>query len=138
MAKFIDLSHGVVEDAGDDSAMAVAGGARIALAQAEFADERLTAFVQAEFQTHAVWVVHTANEAVVLLHLDVAGVVALRLFWILGHGHDFSLRPITRALKPQLGAERQDPCEGKKLKLLSRLGFLYTYRFRKPSDWSLP
>ena len=86
--ELVHFAHGVVEDAGDDSAVAVAGRSGVALAQAEAADEGLSVFVEDELEAHAAGIVHATDEAVVLLHLDVAGVVALRLA---RHGDDFNL-----------------------------------------------
>jgi hypothetical protein len=77
VVEFVYLAHGVVEDAGDHSAVGVARGASVALAEAKFANEGLAGFVQDEFQAHAFRVVLSADEAVVFLHLYVAGVVAL-------------------------------------------------------------
>ena len=79
MAEFIYLAHGIVEDAGDDAAVAVAGRSGVALAETEIADEGLAGFVEDEFQAHAIGIVLAADEAVVLLHLVVAGFVALGL-----------------------------------------------------------
>jgi hypothetical protein len=79
--ELVDLAHGVVEDAGDDAAVAVAGRSGVALAEAEAADEGLAGFVEDEFEAHAVGVVHAADEAVVLLQLHEAGVVAVGLGW---------------------------------------------------------
>jgi hypothetical protein len=84
MMQLVDLAHRVVEDAGDDATVAVAGGSGVAAAEAEFANEGLALFVQDELEAHAVGIVHAADEAVVLLHLHVAGVVALGLRC--GHG----------------------------------------------------
>jgi len=81
MVQLVHLTHGVVEDAGDDAAVAVAGGSAVALAEAEAADEGLAGFVENEFKVHAFGVIRAADEAVVLLHFDVAGVVALGLGW---------------------------------------------------------
>ena len=81
MVEFVDLAHGVVEDAGDDATVAVARRSSVALAEAEAADEGLAGFIEDEFEAHAFGIVHAADEAVVLLHLDVAGVVALGLGW---------------------------------------------------------
>ena len=81
LVQFVYLAHGVVEDAGDDAAVAVAGWSGVALAQAEAADEGLTGLVEDEFETHAFGIVHATDEAVVFLHFDVAGVVALGLGW---------------------------------------------------------
>ena len=78
--ELVDFAHGVVEDAGDDAAMAVAGRSGVALAEAEAADEGLAGFIEDELEAHAVGIVHAADEAVILLHFDVAGVVALGLW----------------------------------------------------------
>jgi hypothetical protein len=83
LVEFVDFAHGVVEDAGDDAAVAVAGRSSVAAAEAELADEGLAGFVEDELQAHAFFVVLAADEAVVLLHFHVAGVVALGLE---GHG----------------------------------------------------
>lgn len=96
MVELVHLAHGVVKNAGDDSTVAVAGGSGVALAEAEAADEGLALFVEGELEAHAVGIVHPANEAVVLLHLDVAGVVALGLGW---HENDFNLRDLTERLE---------------------------------------
>jgi len=85
VAELVYLAHGVVEDGGDDAAVAVAGRAGVALAQTELADEGLAGFVEGEPEAHAVGIVLAAGEAVILLHLDVAGVVALD-FELSGHG----------------------------------------------------
>jgi len=81
VVELVYLAHGVVEDAGDDASVAMARGSGVAFAQAEAADEGLAGFVEGELEAHAVGVVHAADEAVVLLHFDVAGVVALGLGW---------------------------------------------------------
>ena len=86
LVELVYFAHGVVEDAGDDAAVAVAGRSGVALAEAEAADEGLTRFVEDEFQAHAFGVVLAADEAVVLLHFHVAGFVALGARW---HGNDF-------------------------------------------------
>ncbi|MDQ1390632.1 MAG: hypothetical protein QOF56_4086 [Acidobacteriaceae bacterium] len=77
MVQFVNFAHGVVEDAGDDAAVAVAGRSGVAGAEAEAADEGLALFVEDEFQAHAFAVVLAADEAVVLLQFQVSGVVAL-------------------------------------------------------------
>jgi hypothetical protein len=79
--EFVYFAHGVVEDAGDNAAVAVAGRSSVAGAEPETADEGLALFVENEFQAHAFAVVLAADEAVVLLHFQVAGVVALGLPW---------------------------------------------------------
>jgi hypothetical protein len=79
VAEFIYFAHGIVEDAGDDAAVAVAGWSGVALAQAEIADEGLALLVEDELQAHSVGIILATDEAVVLLHFHVAGVVALGL-----------------------------------------------------------
>ena len=81
--QLVHFAHGIVEDASDNSAVGVAGRSSVTLAEAEVADESLLLFVQDELQAHAVGIVLSADEAVVFLHLHVAGVVALvfRLRW---------------------------------------------------------
>jgi hypothetical protein len=77
--ELIYLAHGVIEDAGDDASVAVAGRSGVALAQAEFADEGLAVFVEDEFESHAIGVILAADEAVVLLQFVIGGFVALGL-----------------------------------------------------------
>src|SRR5882762_5043917 len=93
--QLVYFTHGVVEDAGDDAAVAVAGRSGVALAEAEAADEGLAGFVEDELEAHAFGVVLAADEAVVLLHFVVAGFVALRLC---GDEGDFNLRGKSKAL----------------------------------------
>jgi len=81
VVELVYFAHGVVEDAGNDPAVAVAGGSGVALAQAEVADKGLAGFVEDELQAHAFGIVLAADEAVVLLHLHEAGFVALGLGW---------------------------------------------------------
>lgn len=91
VVEFVDLAHGVVEDGGDDAAVAVAGRSGVAFAEAEVADEGLAGFVEDEFQAHASGVIHAADEAVVFLELHVLGFVTLGLGrhgGILPHGAD--------------------------------------------------
>lgn len=89
VVEFVYFAHRVVEDAGDDAAVGVAGRSGVALAEAEAADESLAGFIEEELEAHAVGIVLSADEAVVFLHFGVAGVVALglRLRW---HGWDFT------------------------------------------------
>src|SRR5579862_4655087 len=79
VVQLVYFAHGVVEDAGDDAAVAVAGGSGIALAEAELTNKGLAGFVEDEFEAHAFFIVLAADEAVVLLHFVVAGFVALGL-----------------------------------------------------------
>jgi hypothetical protein len=121
VVKLVYLAHGVVEDTGDDAAVAVAGRSGVALAQAEAADESLAGFVEDELEAHAFGIVHAADEAVVLLHFDVAGVVALGLRWhgmiltcgsSLGRWNDGMLERRRHAPKKS-GDVVETPCEAK-------------------------
>jgi hypothetical protein len=90
VVEFVDLAHGIVEDASDDSAVAVAGRSGVALAETEAADEDLAGFVEDEFQAHTLAIVLAADEAVVFLKFEVAGFVAMD-FWLAGHADDFNV-----------------------------------------------
>ncbi len=90
VVELVDLAHGIVEDAGDDAAVAVAGRSGVALAETEVADEGLAGFVVDEFQAHAVGIVLAADKAVVLLEFEVAGFVAVD-FGLAGHADDFNV-----------------------------------------------
>jgi hypothetical protein len=98
VTELVYFAHGVVEDAGDDATVAVAGRAGVAVGEAEVADEGLALLVEDEFQAHAFFVVLAADEAIVLLHFVVAGFVALGLG---GHARDFNLleRRVTVKIK---------------------------------------
>ena len=75
LAEFVELAHGVVEDGGDDAAVAVSGRAGVAAAEAEMADEALPFLL--ELQVHAVGIVGAAGEAeVFLLGMRFCGVAA--------------------------------------------------------------
>ncbi len=90
VVEFVDLAHGIVEDASDDSAVAMAGRSSVALAETEAADEDLAGFVEDEFQAHTVAIVLAADEAVVFLKFEVAGFVAMD-FRLAGHADDFNV-----------------------------------------------
>jgi hypothetical protein len=98
VVKLVYFAHGIVEDACEDAAMAVARRSGVTLTQAEAADEGLALFVKEELEAHAIGIVHTADEAVVLLHLHVTGVVALGL---LLRWHGGILRDSLAALESQ-------------------------------------
>ena len=115
MVELVYLAHGVVEDAGDDAAVAVAWGSGVALAEAEAADEGLAGFVEREFQAHAFGIVHAADEAVVFLHFDVAGVVAMGLGW---HENDFNLRGDSHRRRKK--RSRREAREGRDRKALGQ------------------
>src|SRR5580693_4384273 len=136
--ELVYLAHGVVEDAGDDAAVAVAGGSAVALAEAEAADEGLAGFVENEFKVHAFGVIRAADEAVVLLHFDVAGVVALGLGW---HRRILTCEgevcfDCGCASRPRSTTSAQDNWGRGKVLLLTLGGILYTYQFWKSLDWS--
>ena len=106
LVELVDLAHGVVEDAGDDAAVAVAGRSGVAGAEAEFADEGLALFIEDEFQAHAAAIALSADEAVILLQFVVSGFVALDagLAW---HGSDFSL-PTISTVATHISQKRRD------------------------------
>jgi hypothetical protein len=153
MVKLVYFAHGVVEDAGDDATVGVAGRSGVALAQAKLADEGLALFVEDEFEAHAIGIVHAADEAVVLLHFCVAGVMALGLRW---HRDDFngwakniefniqgtSIKALCEAgavgrkgsfysgyASHSRSAPSAQDDSAAEIVLLTRAGILYTYRF---------
>lgn len=75
----VDLAHGLVEDGGDDAAMAVSRRSGVTLAKTKAAKESISLFVVDEFHAHAARVVGSAGEALVLLELNVASVVSVSL-----------------------------------------------------------
>jgi len=75
--QLVHLSHRLIQNGRDDSAMRVTRRPGIAFAQAKPADEAVPVFVIAEFEAHAVGIVLPASEAVVLLQANVARVVTL-------------------------------------------------------------
>src|SRR5580698_5831433 len=78
VAQFIDLAHSVVEDGGDDAAVAVAGRSAIALGQAKAADKGLPGFIQRKLEVHTVRIVRAAGEAIIFLRA-VMRIVSVRL-----------------------------------------------------------
>ena len=67
MSKLVQLAHGIVEDGGNNSAMAVPRGSGVALAKAEMRNEVITLAIKRELQVHAIRIVFAAGEAQVLL-----------------------------------------------------------------------
>ncbi len=65
-AQFVQFAHGVVEDGGDDAAVAVSGRASVAFAEAKPGHETL--LFLGEFQVHALGIVVSAGEAEVFLY----------------------------------------------------------------------
>ena len=87
LAQLVYLTHGVVENGGDDSSVAVAWRTGVTLAESEAADRHLAVLVEGKFKAHAVGIVQAASEAVILLRADVARVVAV-IGWLSWHGID--------------------------------------------------
>jgi len=87
--QFIHLAHRVIEDGGNNAAVAVAGRSSVALGQTKAADEGFAFFVESKFKAHAVGIVLSTGEAIILLHLRIGGFVAVNLA---GHGDDCSLK----------------------------------------------
>lgn len=73
IAQFVQLTHGVVENGGDDSAVAVSGWSGVARAQLEAAGVVLSGRVSVKLQMHAIGVVRAASEAIVLFDGIVSG-----------------------------------------------------------------
>ena len=103
VAQFVHLAHGFIEDGRNDAAVAVAGRSGEALAQTKTADEAVAAFVVGEAEPHALGIVFSAGEAVVLLQADVTGIVSAdgftrrflaRRFLLRSHGKDFILHEL--------------------------------------------
>src|SRR5438874_224860 len=65
LTKLAEFAHGVVEDGGDNAAMAVSGWAGVALAEPEAAYESISFL--SELKAHPLWVVWSAIEVVVLV-----------------------------------------------------------------------
>src|SRR5882724_12425554 len=73
-------SSDLVEDGGDDAAVAMSGWSGVALVEAEAADVAVAPFVVCEAQAHAFGIVFAASETVVLLELDIASIVSAGRF----------------------------------------------------------
>ncbi len=67
VARFVELAHGIIENGGDNSAVAVARRAGVALAQAEITNIFLSARIGRKFQVHAAGIVQAAGETVIPL-----------------------------------------------------------------------
>jgi len=76
ITKLIELAHGIIENSGDNSAVAVARRPGVALAEPEAAHEALAGIIKMEFQTHAVEIVLAAGEAEILFRPANSGEVA--------------------------------------------------------------
>ncbi len=100
VVQFIYFAHGVVEDRGNNAAVAMAGRPGVALAQFETADKCLALVVQGEFQAHAVGIILSAGEAVILLQFDVVGFVAMDLA---GHGRFYRGTKLTTGEQKRVG-----------------------------------
>jgi hypothetical protein len=92
----------------------VAGWASIEFGQSEAADKGIGFFVVGELESHAIGVIGTATEAIVFLHADVRGVVAVACGF---------LRHILKSIKPRrklISTMRKHPLE-------SGRGWFYHY-----------
>jgi len=95
MPQLIHLSHGIIENGRDNSAVAVAGWARIALAQPKSARRYAVFFIQGKFQVHPVAIMHSAGKTIILLQARGRRVVTMARGF-LRHGENCILR---RAMK---------------------------------------
>ena len=75
MAQLVDLPHGLIQDGGNDSSMAVSGRTGVTLAQSKTADKAIARLIVGKFQAHPIGIIRPARETVVSLEFDVAGVV---------------------------------------------------------------
>ncbi len=89
MVQFVYLAHGVVENGGDDAAVAMAGRSGVAFAETEAAESDAAFFVQRELQAHTVGISGPAGKTVILLQLGVAGFVSMK--GLARHGKDSNL-----------------------------------------------
>lgn len=119
VAQLVYLAHGIVEDAGDNASVAVAGRAGVAVAEVEFADEGAALFVEGEDQVHALGIVGTADEAGVAGEFEVFGVVAVGLTGHAGILSDIGSTSFGRGFSG-IGIVKFLP---------RRAAILYTYRF---------
>jgi hypothetical protein len=106
VTEFIYFAHGVVEDAGDDAAMAVAGRAGVAVTQIEVADEGIALFVEREDEAHPVGIVGTTNKTSVRGQFQVFGFVAMDLA-----GHGGILTGKRKNISPTEGVECSEESE---------------------------
>ena len=81
ITKLIELAHGIIENSGDNSAVAVARRPGVALAEPEAADEPLAGIIEKEFQAHALEIVLAAGKAEILFCPANSGEVASYRFF---------------------------------------------------------
>ncbi len=87
LPQLVYLSHRLVKNRCNDSAVRVAWRPGVALTQTKTADEPIAPFVKDKLQPHSIRIAHSASEAKILLQANVAGVVSatgetLSHFWI--------------------------------------------------------
>jgi len=66
IAQFVQLAHGIVENGGDNSTMAVSGRAGVTPAQSKVAGVVLSGRISAKLQMHAVGIVLPTGKAIIL------------------------------------------------------------------------
>jgi hypothetical protein len=103
LADFVYLAHGFVEDGRDDATVAVSGRSGVALVEAETGDVAVELFVVGEAQAHAVGIVLSAGEAVVLLEADIDGAVSATGRGFPG-GHSGRFYPYDNSLREDAGS----------------------------------
>src|SRR5438093_2749523 len=87
LPQLVYLSHRLVKNRCNDSAVRMAWRPGVALTQTKMADEPIAPFVKDKLQPHSIRIAHSASEAKILLQANVAGVVSatgetLSHFWI--------------------------------------------------------
>ncbi len=75
LAQLVHFAHGLIENGGDDAAMAVSRRSGVALIQAEAANEHPALLVEGKFQMHAGRIVRPAGKAFVLRQAKSADIV---------------------------------------------------------------
>src|SRR5271165_5752048 len=140
VAQLVHLPHGIVENRGDDAAVAVTGRTGVTLAQPEVADEHLPLFVEGELEPHAVAIILAAGEAIVFLQLVVCGFVAVDFA---GHAEDSIAKRPRNCIQSPMQLQPYPSCNFVSLvvdnlqapssqkSFASITPILYTYRFPK-------
>ena len=67
--QLVQFAHGVIENGGDDSPMAMPGRSRIALGQTEARNKMFAVSIECESQVHSRGIVFAAGKAVILFQL---------------------------------------------------------------------
>src|ERR1700730_13793575 len=84
LPQLVHLTHSLIENGGDDAAVAVPWWPGVALIQTEVADKTLARSIVSKFQVHASSIVRTTSKAVVLRQTEITNIVTATLR-LLGH-----------------------------------------------------